>query len=226
MTATPPRAAGRSALDGVEGQDVNLTIVENGSPLDAHYRCTSEPSYRIDIFSGGHHVFCEGLDTQGPWLWPSADAAAHDAVPDARRTAIEGIEFNLYGLHRFPERGHQLELLDRETVDGVNYFVVRVIMKDAYETFLYIDPSNWMIGRRRDFRAFHPDIDATRRFTEKRYEDYRPVSGVMTSFREQQIDLVKKAVVNETMVHSLHYMSEFAPGELSRNAVRPDLLQH
>ena len=40
---------GRSALDAVQGQDVNLTIVENGSPLDAHYRCTSEPSYRIDI---------------------------------------------------------------------------------------------------------------------------------------------------------------------------------
>jgi hypothetical protein len=110
-------------------------------------------------------------------------------------------------------------------VDGINYFVVRVTMRDGYETFLYIDPSSWMIGRRRDFRAFHPDMDATRRFTEKQYLDYRPADGVMTPFRERQVDLGTGALVNETIVHSIRYLPTFTPGQLGRETQRPNTLE-
>jgi hypothetical protein len=192
------------------------TIVEKGSTLQARYLCSDAPAWRIDIYADSNRVFSEGLDAKGPWLWPSGDAAAHDAVPDARRTGIQGIEFNLYGLHRFPSRGHKLHLEGREVVDGIDYYVVRVTMRDSYETYVYINPVSWMIERRRDYRSFHPDVDQTKTFAEKQYFDFRTVSGVKTPFGERQVNWKTGALVNSTTVNSLIYNPSIKPSELTR----------
>lgn len=210
---------GAKALDRVHSLLVMPTIVEKGSTLEARYLCSDAPAWRIDIYADAKHVFSEGLDEKGPWLWPSGDAAAHDAVPDAKRTGIQGIEFNLYGLHRFPARGHQLHLEGREVVAGIDYYVIRVTMRNSYETYLYINPVSWMIERRRDYRSFHPDVDATKVFAEKQYFDFRTVSGVKTAFGERQVNWKTGVLVNSTMVNSLAFNPQIRPGELTRGYV-------
>lgn len=210
---------GATALDRVHSKRVALTIEEKGSKLDADYRCIADPAWRIDIFVESKHVFCEGLDAQGPWLWPGGDPAAKDAVPDAKRTGLQGIEFHLYGLHRFAERGHTLTLDTPETIDGTAYHVVRVKMDEAYETFLFINPRTWLIDRRRDQRAPHPDIDTTRKFLETRYADYRASAGILTAFEERQIDLTTGALINSSTVHSVEFNFVPAPGTFDRRWV-------
>lgn len=207
---------GARAIDTVAYERVEIDITEKGSTIHGIYQCAKEPAFRIDIYAGAKHVFCEGLDARGPWLWPASDSAPREAVPDARKTGIQGIEFNIYGLHRFAQRGHHLSLDGREMLDGTNYFVIRVMMKDSYETFLFIDPDTWMIARRRDFRAFHPDLDQTKKQVENRYFDFRPVAGVMTSYASDQYDLRARALVQSTRATQIEYRRGYDPAVFAR----------
>src|SRR4051812_10256553 len=69
---------GRAALDAVRAKAVDLTIAEGGSTIRGRYRCNAAPAFRIDVYASDKHVFCEGLDARGPWLWPSGSAAPRD----------------------------------------------------------------------------------------------------------------------------------------------------
>lgn len=212
---------GAKRLDAVKSLLIYPTITENGSALRARYLCSDEPAWRIDVYSENQHVFCEGLDAKGPWLWPGGDAGPREAVQDAKKTGIQGIEFNLYGLHRFPSRGHTLSLDGRELVDGVDYYLVRVVMKEGYETYLYIHPHTWMIERRRDFRAFHPDVDPKKVYAEKVYGDFRSADGIVSAFSEVQRNWKTGEIVNSTRVVALKYNPKTQPGELTRSFVAP-----
>nr|QQZ49020.1 hypothetical protein JKL49_17535 [Phenylobacterium glaciei] len=90
-------------------------------------------------------------------------------------------------------------------------------MRDSYETYLYVSPVTWMIERRRDYRAFHPDVDQTKVFAEKQYSDFRWVAGIKTPFKEQQVNWKTGALVNSTIVNSLFYNPTTEPGELTLN---------
>jgi hypothetical protein len=209
---------GAQALDAVHYQHADIDIVENGSAVRGLYQCAAEPAFRIDIYDKAKHVFCEGLDSQGPWLWPGDADRPRDGVPDARKTGLQGIEFNLYGLHRFAERGHRLSLDGRQTLDGVEHYVIRIEMQDSYETFLFIDPATWLVARRRDFRSFHPDVDPTRKQVENRYFDYRPVAGVLTSFAQDQYNLATGARVQTTRARDIVYRPSYDPAVFARTA--------
>ena len=215
---------GARKLDSVHAMTTAVAITEKGSVLEGHYSCNDTRAWRIDVYAGGKHVFCEGLDKGGPWLWPAGDSSAHEAVPDARKTGIQGIEFNLYGLHRFPARGHALSLDGRELLDGVDYYVVKAVMKDGYTTYLYVNPASWMVDRRRDFRAFHPDIDPKKVYAEKRYDDFRKVDGIVSAFSEKQVNWKTGEEVNSTVVRTIAYNPQFQPGELIRSYRAPETL--
>jgi hypothetical protein len=208
---------GATAIDTIHSERAEIAIEEKESRYDALYQCGREPFWRIDVYVRGKHVFCEGLDSDGPWIWPEDQAQAKEAAADAKRTGLQGIEFNLYGLHRFEERGHQLQLMDEESVEGVRYHIVRVEMSDSYETFLYINPQTWLIDRRRDLRAFHPDLDSTKRYIDKKYSDYQSVSGVLTAFKEEQFDLRSGTRVNESTVKAMTYNHLYSVASTSRS---------
>lgn len=210
---------GARAMDAIHSVSVDLDITEQGSTVRANYRATPE-AMRIDIFAGGKRVYSEGLDARGSWDWDGGAPAAKDASPEGAKAIRHGMEFNLFGLHRFAERGHRLELAGREVVAGTDYHVIRVVMNDGFETFRYIDPKSWMVGRSRDVRAIHPDMDPTKKLLENVYEDFRPVDGVMTSFRSHQADVTTGAVLQTTQLlaqrcnppaEALHLARDWAP---------------
>jgi len=87
-------------------------------------------------------------------------------------------------------------------------------------------PSQYgLIERRRDYRSFHPDVDATKVFAEKQYFDFRTVSGVKTAFGERQVNWKTGVLVNSTMVNSLAFNPQTRPGELTRGYVAPASLE-
>ena len=209
---------GENALRTARSKAVDLQIIEKQQIISAHYRCNKAPGFRIDIFDRGKHVFCEGLDKDGPWIWPGDAPRARQAVADAKRTGIEGIEFNIYGLGDFVGLGNRLSLDGREEIGGVNYYVVRIALKDSYQTFVYIDPNSWMISRRRDFRSNHPDVNQTKQRLETQFGDFRRVSGIMNAFIQHQVDLGTGKINQVQIVDRMEYNNkDGVPDRSKRN---------
>src|SRR6202011_1949258 len=102
--------------------------------------------------------------------------------------------------HELKERGHRLELVGREKVDGTNYHVLRLTMDDGYTTTLYVDPQSWLITRRRDFRPLHVDIDPTPTTIEQRSSDFRTISGVRFAFAGSETDLKTSNVLETSQI--------------------------
>jgi len=207
---------GAARLDAVNAMAVDMQIIEKGEVIEARYRCDKSPAYRIDIYAGGKHVFCEGLDASGTWIWPGDQPAARQGVDDGKRAGLEGIQFNLYGLHAFPGLGNKLSLDGRQTIAGVNYYVMRVDLAYGDPAFLYIDPQTWMIARRREVRAYHPDMDATRQHLESQYTDFRDTGGIMDAFLQHQVNLATGAITQVVALKKIAHDPVLRPGELTR----------
>jgi hypothetical protein len=73
-----------------------------------------------------------------------------------------GVEFKLFSLSELARRGHSIEWSGQETLQAKDYDVLKVTMKDGFETYRFVNRETGLVDLSRDFRAFHPGIDATR----------------------------------------------------------------
>ncbi len=207
---------GAGRLDRIHNMVSRIEIEEQGSKVQAVYRASTAARMRIDVLAGGKRVWSEGLDAAGGWAWPGGDATAKPESATGVAALKHGVEFNLFGLHRYAERGHHLTLDGRETIEGIDYHVIRIDLSDGFRTWRYIDARTWMIGRGRDVRAIHPDLDATPNLLENVFEDYRSADGVMTSFRSRQVNVLKSEVLQRTQVLSQKYNAAMPKGVFER----------
>jgi hypothetical protein len=162
---------------------------DNGSSFDAIYTATRDGRMRIDIIAGGNRVYTEAYDGHEGW-----DYGKEGSVPvvDPYAEALwHGTQFpgQIFGLQDLAANGHRLEYAGRETIEGIDYYVLKITLSDGFVTFRYINPRTWMIERGRDFRAFHPAVDDKKTWIETVWSDYRPVDGVMRSFLSVNTDL-------------------------------------
>ena len=134
-------------------------------------------------------AFTEAFDGQHGWEWNGKESKT--TSPGATAALQHGVEFpgKLFGLHELKQRGHQIELVGREKIEGINYYALRLTLSDGYTTTLYVDPQSWLITRRRDVRPLHVDVDPTPTTIEQRSSDFREVSGVRFAFASTEIDL-------------------------------------
>jgi len=47
-------------------------------------------------------------------------------------------------------------------VDGTSYYVLELKLDDGFVTYLYLNPTTYLIDRQRDIRAMHPAIDPSK----------------------------------------------------------------
>src|SRR4029077_17103428 len=88
-------------------------------------------------------------------------------------------------------------------IDGINYYAPVVTFKDGYRTTLYVDPTSWLITRRRDVRPLHVDIDPTSTTIEQRTWDFREISGVQFAFAGSETDLKTGKVIEPSQIKSI-----------------------
>jgi hypothetical protein len=195
---------GRAALEAVHTIEIDLHIKDPGFEVDGIYRAARPGRMRIDVKAEGKHVFTEAFDGQNGWQW-NGKGDAEPASPKASSSLRHGIELpgKLFGLHELKQRGHRLELAGRERVDGVDYYVLRLILSDGYSTSLYVDPQSWLITRRRDVRPLHVDVDPTPTTIEQRSSDFREVSGVQFAFASTEIDLKTGKELESAKINSI-----------------------
>jgi hypothetical protein len=144
---------------------------------------------RIDIFADGRRVYTEAFDGQRGW---DLGAEGTAATVDPHSAALwHGTQFpgTIFGLEDLEANGHRLEYSGRERLGGIDYYVLRITLSDGFVTYRYVNPTTWLIERGRDFRAFHPALDAHEAWIETLYSDYRRVDGVLRPFVSTNTDL-------------------------------------
>ena len=207
---------GRDRIESVRTLKVSLHIKDPGFEVDAIYHAARPGKMRIDIFDHGRCVYMERFDGVRGWQWNGKEEKEEGVVPTA--ALRHGVELpgNLFGLHELQKRGHRLELTGREKIDGVDYYVVRLVFADGYECSLFVDPRSWRITRRRDVRALHPDVDPTKTTIESRKSDWRQVDGLWFSFAIEDVDLNTGKILETTTVKETKVNPTIDPAIFSR----------
>jgi hypothetical protein len=195
---------GRATIDAVQSIKLSLHIVDPDFEVDAIY-CAARPGrMRIDITAGGKRVYVEAFNGSRAWQWKGRGEPVEEskAATGALRHGIE-LPGKLFGLHEVQGRGNELALVGRESVDDIDYYVLRLTFSDGVNTTLYLDPNTWLITRCRDVRPLHPDLDPTPTTIETKMTDFRKVDNLVFSFASTDTDLKTGKVLEKVMVREI-----------------------
>jgi hypothetical protein len=173
---------GRAAIEAIQSIEFDLHITDPKFEVDGTYFAARPGKMRIDVNAGGEHVFTEAFDGQKGWQWEGKGSAQKAATEKATAALRHGVELpgKLFGLHELKARGHRIELAERENIDGIQYYVLRLTLNDGYSTTLYVDPTPTTI--------------------EQRSSDFRTISGVQLAFASSETDLQSGKVLETTVV--------------------------
>jgi len=212
---------GVAALDAVRNTLNIATVAEpEFGEIKGRYIASTAPMMRIDVFYGADRVFSEGIDADGEWQWtgdaPTPTPSTEVAISSG--ALRHGVIFNLYALHALSGLGHKVEMEGRETIDDLSYYKLKITLSDGFETWRYVNPTTWMIDYSRDFRPLHPDIDPTPVWVETKYEDFRQVDGVMSSFRWTTVNRADGALLQTGVIHRLNFNAPADELNFSRTA--------
>ncbi|MGH7632066.1 MAG: hypothetical protein ACREOF_22245 [Gemmatimonadales bacterium] len=216
LLACHHRAVGGAALRAVQRLEYDLSIEEPGMSLRGRYRAVREGNagrMRIDVFTGETRVFSEWWDGRRAWQLPQdADTAVVSRV-DGSEALRHGMEHpgHLWTLADMPRNGHAVALAGRDTIDGVAYHVVKLTLVDGFTNWHWLNPGTCQIERSRNFRAFHPDQDAKRKWIETVFDDFQTVRGVTRPHRERTIDLATGATIGTGRILALRLEPPFDP---------------
>jgi hypothetical protein len=196
---------GAKAIESVRSLAVDLHIVDPGFTVDGTYRAARPGRMRIDIKAEGKNVFTEAFDGEHGWQWKGEGTTTVDESAKATAALRHGVELpgHLYGLHELQQRGHHIDLVGREKIEGIDYYALRLTLNDGYATTLYVDPASWLITRRRDVRPLHVDMDPTPTTIEQHMSDFRQVAGVWFSFANTETDLQNGKLLETTTVKAI-----------------------
>lgn len=200
---------GSRTIEAVKTIRISLQITEPTFNLDAIYIAERRERMRIDLYSSNKRVYTEVYDGAKGWEMDDKGVAT-DSTPSGSEGLLHGILMpgKMFGLHEMTANHRTLELEGREIVDGVNYYVLQLTLRDGFVEHYYINPDTWMIDRSRDIRALHPDVDPSTKWFENRYTDYRPVEGVLRSFHQDQVDLKTGKSAQQTDIKKIEINPE------------------
>jgi hypothetical protein len=218
IEANTQARGGREVLGAVQVIEYELTIDEPTFSVDAVYRADRQGRMRIDIYASGERVFSEGFDGARGWQWPGDAEHAMDPSPDGEAALRHGPQLpgHILGFHELEERGHRVELAGEEEFEGAHQPLLKVTLSDGHEAWYALDPESFLVVRQRDFRAFHPDVDAERKWHETRGQDFRTVEGLTRAFRTQTFDLSSGEVISTVTVRELRVNPQLDPGIFER----------
>ncbi len=187
------------ALDTVEQQ---IEIQEPDFSATGHFMISREGRMRIDIFIDDNRVFSEGFDGGQAWQMAGPATEPEPSSADGAAALRHSIEQpgHLWTLADMESRGHLVELQNRETLDGVDYTVIQLTLDDGFQNWYWINTDTCLIERNRNFRAFHPDLDAEKSWTETVFEGFQETDGVTRAHLVRTVDLQSGETIGTTRV--------------------------
>ena len=194
---------GLAAAQAIAALSYHLHVKEATYEVDGVYVIDRKGRMRIDLYAGDRRVYTECYDGKHAWQM-DADGKVADSSATGTLTLWHGTQYpgQILALAELPAHGHRIESLGRERIDGVAYDVLKLTMRDGFETYRYVNVETGRIERSRDVRAPHPDMDPKRTLLDTAYSDFRTVDGVLRPFAETQTDL-KTGKWNQTATVTL-----------------------
>jgi len=183
-------SGGLAAAQAIPALAYDLHIKEATYEADAKYLVDRQGRMRIDVYIDGKRVFTECYDGNEAWEM-DGKGIAKEASASGTAALWHGTQYpgQILDLSELAAKGHKIQLAGKETIDGVDYGVLRLTMRDGFVTYRYIDPKTHLITRGRDVRAAHPDIDPKKIDIETTWRDFRNVDGVLRPFLSTETDL-------------------------------------
>lgn len=204
---------GEEAIQNVKSIQYKLHISEPTFTVDGVYSADRNMHMRIDIYKDGKLVYVEAFDGKSGWESHGDSDPATDSTPEGSAALWHGIVMpdKLFGLHEMESVGSKVSLEGREKLDGIDYYLIKLTMKDGFSIYYYINPDNWRIERSRDVTALHVDVDPTKKSFETRYSDFRMQDGVLRSFRSEKYDLKTGEKVQTTVIETIKTNPQLDP---------------
>ena len=215
---------GAEALDRIESQRIDVTIEEGDATYQGRYAANSDGLVRIDIYVDGNRIYSEGIDEDGVWMRSGDDPAEESKATGARNALLHGAEDHLFGWHRFAKRGHEFALKPAEEVDGREHAVVEIRYKTGHVGYYFLDPKTWLAVRKRDERAYHPDVDPTEVKVESRPGDFIEVEGVTFANSNTDFNMETGEVLASNKVTARTINPELCPTYFDRGRMGPATL--
>ena len=155
VLACNDRAVGGPALRRVSRVQYELQIEEPGFNAVGHYAAERLGRAQIDVFVVRDRVFSEGWDGHAGWQLPHGATKRIAESPDGAAALRHGIEQpgHLWTLADMPQNGHTVELVGRDSIQGTDYYVVKLTLRDHFASWYWLDPVSCLIERSRNFRA-------------------------------------------------------------------------
>ena len=190
VDAVTRASGGLTAAKAIPALAYDLHIKESTYEADATYLVDRKGRMRIDIYIQGKRVYTECYDGTHGWQM-DGDGKVADSSEQGTAALWHGTQYpgQILALAELPDHGHTIQSTGREHIDGVDYEVLKLTMRDGFETYRYVNPRTSRIEHSRDVRAPHPDIDPKKTLLDTASSDFRSVDGVLRPFVETQTDL-------------------------------------
>jgi len=117
----------------------------NGQEIGMKITAANNKGQRVDISFGGISGYIIMRRDSGWQYLPFQGQQKAEPVPaEVVREAADNLDIQS-PLLNYKEKGHTVELLGKDDVDGTECFKVRMVTKSGLEVTLFIDPSNYYI---------------------------------------------------------------------------------
>lgn len=178
-----------------------------------YLKLVGHPERDQDFMEGYDGAAWEWYRDPGIVLRTTGDAAA----AGRHNTDVEGPFLD------YAAKGHRVELIGEETIDGHRTYEVRLTMMDGYETDYFIDRRSYMIIASRHTASVH--AFGARVASETRFDDFRRVAGVLFPFRSSEVEIATGRELNAMQWGTIEANREipvawFSPPEFERTPLQ------
>ncbi len=205
LLACHDAAVGGPALRAFTEVAYDLEITEPTFSVQGRYVANRAGTMRIDVFAGGTRVYSEWFDGTRAFEQARDASEGVEVGGDAAAALRHGIEQpgHLWTLADMRANGHRVEWAEPDTTDRSDERALKLTLRDGFEQWYWVDPVTCRIARKRNFRAFHPTVDPTRKWTETRYADFEAHDGVTRAMTTFDIDVATGDTIGRTRIRSV-----------------------
>ncbi len=176
------------------------------------------PLSRVVVVGVPNEVYREGFNgTSWEFSAPSGELKVTEASSAAGKAARRGAEFD-ESIVDYPEKGHQVELVGREKLNGSDVYLLRVTLSDGWIKDYYLNTKSYLIVALRKAMPLHatgPDIESL-----SLYEDYKSVAGVLFPH-----SFVERNTATGKIMNTLHWKFIEANVKIDDEQFSPPLIK-